>query len=295
MNHKDFGTLIATLRQDLSLTQFDLAEKAGLTVALVSQLERGAKQYLEPDLVVALARGLGLNINERQQFFLAASGMDDYYFPDTSPVSEQAKVNKSLEILDQLIILLGQFRVPAYILDVFGENVAANSIALAFYQITPALIEEAPRIPGGYCSVRLMFDNIISSVVASGYNQYLLNSMRAVREMSLRYRAHPYFQYLIKEFCDSKKYPGFERYWRRSALLEDDKDINIDLFELTHATAGPLRFMAHAIMPNTPHGELRLIYNTPLDKRTADIFEQMASAVGTEAHRFAPWPEKKMV
>jgi transcriptional regulator with XRE-family HTH domain len=295
MNKKDFGRLTAALRQDLNLTQFALAEKADVTVAVVSQIERGVKQNLEADLVARLAGALDLNINERRQFFLAASGLDEYDFGGEAFRSQAARIKKSLEVFEKLLVLLGKLRAPAYILDVFGESVAANASALAFYQITPAMIEEAPGIPGGYNSLRLLFGSILSSVVTTEYNQYLLNSVRSVREISLRYRAHPYFRYLINEFRDPKKYPGFERYWRHSALLEDDKDIDIDLFEFVHAIHGEMKFLTHAIMPNTPHGELRLIYSIPLDGDTRNVFEQIVSKVGAQAYRFAPWPEKKMV
>jgi hypothetical protein len=241
-----------------------------------------------------VALGVGLNIDERRQFYFAASGLDEFDFPGEEAEVEALKVKKSVEVLDKLMALLDQLRFPAYIQDVFGENVAGNSLAIKLYNITPEIIKEAANIPGGFTSVRLMFGNIISAVVTSGYDKYLLNSVRALREMSLRFRPHPYFRYLMKEFRDPKKYPGFERYWRHSALLEDDKDLNVDLFEYSHIVYGDLKYATPGLIPNTPHGELLLIYNIPLDKHTSDVFEQMASTEGTKAYRFAPWPEKKM-
>ncbi|MEW5938676.1 MAG: helix-turn-helix transcriptional regulator [Chloroflexota bacterium] len=295
MEKKDFGRLVAALRQDLNLTQFDLAERAGLDVAIVSQVERGVRQHLEPPLLRSLATALELKIHERRPFFSAASGLEEFDLWGTGAEAEERKIEKSLETLDKLIAVMDYLRAPAYVEDAFGEIVAANSSTLEFYRITPELMEEAARIPLGYNVIRLMFGNIISSVVTNDYDKYLLNSVRAFREMSLPVRAHPYFRYLMAKFRDPKKYPGFERYWRHAALLEDDKDINVDAFEYVHALYGPLHYITIATIPNTPHGELRLIYNIPMDQRTAEIFEQIASAVGTKAHKFAPWPVKQMV
>ncbi|MFN8401328.1 MAG: helix-turn-helix transcriptional regulator [Anaerolineales bacterium] len=41
MNRKEFGILVSHLRQDLNLTQFELAENANVDVAVISQIERG--------------------------------------------------------------------------------------------------------------------------------------------------------------------------------------------------------------------------------------------------------------
>ena len=295
MNQKDFGTLICALRQDIPLTQSELAEKMGEKVSVVSQIERGAKKYLEPHLVMNLGEALGLNTNERRQLILAASGLDEFHLVGKPKEVELLKLKKPMEILDKLMDLLGQLPFPGYIQDVFGESVAANVAAVKFYNITPEQIETASQIPGGYTTVRMMFGNILSMVVATSYDKYVLSSVRSLRELSLRYRAHPYFIYLMKEFRHSKKYPGFERCWRHASIVEEDKDVEFDLFEFSHAFYGDMKFATPWQAVNTPHGELIFVYSIPLDTHTSDIFEQLVETEGRKAHRFAPWPEKKMI
>ncbi|HAX70741.1 MAG TPA: XRE family transcriptional regulator, partial [Anaerolineae bacterium] len=41
MERKEFGLLVAMLREDMDRTQFQLAESAGIDVAVISQIERG--------------------------------------------------------------------------------------------------------------------------------------------------------------------------------------------------------------------------------------------------------------
>ena len=72
MNRKEFGELVATLRQDLGWTQFQLAEYSDLDEAVISQIERGVKKYFEPDLLFQLANTLQLTSLERHEFVLAA-------------------------------------------------------------------------------------------------------------------------------------------------------------------------------------------------------------------------------
>ena len=60
MNRRDFGELIAALRQDLGWTQFQLAEYSCQDVAVISQIERGVKKHFEPELLFCLANALQL-------------------------------------------------------------------------------------------------------------------------------------------------------------------------------------------------------------------------------------------
>ncbi len=292
MNHKEFGKLIATLRQELGLTQFELAFKSELDVAVVSQIERGVKRHFDADLLQSLASALELNILERRQFFIAAIGLED------SPDLQQAAQADSLEVkganetLDKMVALLNQIRIPGYIVDVYGDVVAANMIAISLYQVSPDVIAESAGIPTGYSSLRFLFGGILQSVVSEGYDQYLLNSVCSFREVGLRYRAQPYFVQLMNEFRNSKKYPAFERYWRKAALMDDDKEANLDVFRYSHVQFGELKYITISTVSSTPFGELLLIYSLPMDKHTADVFEQIASAVGTQGFRFAPWPHK---
>ena len=51
MNRKEFGQLLAALRQDLDWTQFHLSEYADIDEAVISQIERGVKKFFEPELL----------------------------------------------------------------------------------------------------------------------------------------------------------------------------------------------------------------------------------------------------
>jgi hypothetical protein len=119
--------------------------------------------------------------------------------------------------------------------------------------------------------------------------------MRSFRVYSLRYRARPYFKYLMKHFRNPKEFPLFERYWKLVSSTEQDKETNVDQFEYTHSEFGPLHYLASSITAITSFGELVLIQNVPLDEHTDLVFAQLKSAAGEGLVRFAPWPEKPMV
>src|SRR5512147_1785625 len=133
MERKEFGELVAALRQDLGWTQFQLAEFAELDEAVVSQIERGVKKYFEPDLIFHLANALQLTSLERHDFVLAASGLDEKEIVRQPSAITTTDLFDATKILERMIALTGDIRVPAFLQDVYSDVVAANRMMLAFY------------------------------------------------------------------------------------------------------------------------------------------------------------------
>lgn len=297
MNRKDFGLLVATLRQDLDWTQFQLAEYAGQDHAVISQIERGVKKFFEPELLFSLANALQLTTLERREFFLAASGLEQDQIVRQRTMATATDTFNVRKILDKLIDLTGDMRLPAFLMDAYGDAIAANQIILSFFKVPAGVLETAPKIPGGYNTVRVNFgkESVMHDRVSSNWDGYALNSMRAFRENSLRYRAQPYFKYLMKAFRNPVEYPLFERYWKMVSSTEQDKELNLDYFAFRHDAFGDVKYTASSTITITSFGELFLIQYLPLDERTSQIFEQIAKEAGQVAVRIAPWPVKNFV
>jgi predicted ATPase/DNA-binding XRE family transcriptional regulator len=82
-----FGPLLRRLRADTGLTQEELAERAGVSARLVSDLERGTIQRPRRDTIRMLADGLGLKDADRDAFTAVARGAKP------APVDEPRRVN----------------------------------------------------------------------------------------------------------------------------------------------------------------------------------------------------------
>ncbi|HSK88104.1 MAG TPA: helix-turn-helix domain-containing protein [Anaerolineales bacterium] len=296
MKRKEFGELIATLRQDLGWTQFQFAEYAEVDEAVVSQIERGVKKYFEPDLLFRLANALQLTTLERREFFLAASGLDDTQLVRQLSAQTATDVFNGRKLLDKLVNLLGQMQFPAFLTDVYSDVIAANNSILAFFKIPATMIENADHIPGGYNSMRLIFGRELvgRTHVADNWDHYALDTIRTFRETSLRYRAKPYFKYLMKTFRNQTEYPFFERYWRITSSTEEDKEINMDSFHYHHNEFDNLKYISTSTISMTSFGELFLNQYLPLDAHTGQVFGQLLRETGEGAVRLAPWPVKPM-
>jgi transcriptional regulator with XRE-family HTH domain len=296
MNRSEFGELIAALRQDLGWTQFQLAEYALIDEPVISQMERGVKKHFEPELLFHLANALQLTTLERREFFLAASGLDDTQLVRQPAAQTATDVFNIRKLLDKLVNLLGQLQFPAFLTDAYGDVIAANHSVLAFFRIPPAMLENASRIPGGYNSMRLVFGrDLVGRMHAAGdWDHFARNTARTFRETSLRYRAKPYFKYLMKTFRNLAEYPFFERYWRMVSSTEEDKEINMDTFQYRHNEFGDLKYISCSSISVTSFGELFLNQYLPVDAHTSQVFAQLLHETGSGVVPLGPWPVKPM-
>ncbi|MEQ9218934.1 MAG: helix-turn-helix transcriptional regulator [Cyclobacteriaceae bacterium] len=57
---KEFGKVLSTLRKEKEMTQHDLVESSGLSLRMISDLERG---FLQPSLITLFKLAKGLNIS----------------------------------------------------------------------------------------------------------------------------------------------------------------------------------------------------------------------------------------
>ena len=294
MKRKDFGELVAALRQDLGWTQSHLAEYAGIDDAVVSQIERGVKKFFEPHLLFRLANTFQLTTLERREFLLAASGLDQKEMvrqPSAAMLTDVFNIRKTL---DKMIELTAQVRLPAFLWDVYGDIIAANNIIISLFRVPPEYVKKAGQVPAGYNMCRFSFgkDLVARNQVIGNWDHFALNSMRAFRENSLRYRAQPYFKYLMKIFRSQTEYPLFDRYWKMVSSIEQDKEVNTDTYAYRHGEFGDIKYISSSLVSITSFGELLLVQYLPLDRSTSQIFEQLAQKAGQGAMTLAPWPVK---
>lgn len=298
MERKEFGMLLSKLRQDMDWTQFQLAEYAQLDEAVISQMERGVKKYFEPELLVKLANSFHLTTIERKEFFLAANGIANGQIVRQPSAALKTDTINSEKVLARMIQIIAQLNIPAFIMDVYADVLAVNNSAFTFFNAPSDLLASASSVAGGFNTVRMMFgkDLHMRSHITENWDQYAVGSMRFVRENSLRYRAKPYFQYLMKAFRNPVEYPLFNRYWKQVSSFEQDRESNVDVFSYTHDEYGPLQYATATTVSITLHGELFLNQYLPLDEHTRNLFEDILKKNGMGVLApLAPWPEKKMV
>jgi transcriptional regulator with XRE-family HTH domain len=294
MNRFEFGILVASLREDMRWTQLELAEKSGMDVSAVSNIERGARRTLLKDnILLKLADGLQLTTMERQEFLFAASGVSES--DAIRKESHHTRIHFDPEsFLKEQGEHIGCIAMPILVTDAFCDILLANHFALEYYNTPATLLEDANKIAGGYNMMRYVFH--AESTFQDGYKekeweiQALIN-LRQFRKRTMRVRSKPYFSILLKELLNNKNYPSFERYWRKMLFESFDyysAPMEKPVSENANAVVG-----LESLLAVTPYGELYLQKLLPMNKKTRKRFEEIAAKVGEGFTQFAPFPDKR--
>ena len=293
MNRKEFGKLIAALRKELRdahgnlYTQAKLAEKAMLSEKGIGRLERGEKEKLAPEVLLNLADALKLTAQERKEFLLAASLVDEGQLDPAGP--------RPQKILDSLVSILEQLRTPAFIADCFGNLLYVNPLALAVYNLPATLLQDAPaQHPARFNFLRLLFAPEFEaqrSRVKATWEAFARQTILQFRVSSFRFQTHPYFCEVLLPALNQS--PLFRQFWQAPRTEEEDLFTNFNRLSVDHPAWGQLEFVSSPLQAPTPFGDLMLITFHPLGLETTMACFQMAEATGTGAIWLTSWPAMK--
>lgn len=298
MNRSEFGKLVRALRQELMsieggpLTIRELAEKAGLTEAVMLNIESGRRTNIADDLL-PLSEALELTKNETKEFFAAASGIsindetDTYYDPQLA----QHKLSDFLQ----------QSCTPAFLMDSFGDVIQMNRFFLEIFGMSQ---EELLNIPK---TSEINF-NLLTSVFAPEFDDHvkdILKGLRPDRSMALffntiilfrtltfKHRADPYFDYVLKQMLT--KYQNFRANWHTARLIDNDRFTDNIFFELINERFGKVSLLGTSTTAITQQGDLKLYIFSPQSLETESLLRDIRSHHrGSETLNLLPhWPQK---
>jgi transcriptional regulator with XRE-family HTH domain len=294
MNRFEFGTLVASLREDMRWTQVELAERSGVDISAISNIERGErKTLLKDNILVKLADGFQLTSMERQEFLLAASGVTELETVRKEHNREKKQFDPK-NFLKETGERIACITLPVFVTDSFCDIILANKCLMDFYNAPAELLESAASIIGGYNTMRYIFDplsNFPETIGNASLERHALINARYFRRRTLRVRSKPYFTKLLNELLDNKKYPSFERCWRK-ILFEDYDDFVLPIHQPDPNDAHSF-VSVESLLALTPFGELYMHQVLPLNRKTAKRIEKVSLAAGEGYELFAPFPDKR--
>lgn len=294
MNRFEFGTLVASLRDDMHWIQMELSAKSGISLAAIRNIERGERKTLLKDgILVKLADGFRLTSMERMEFMFAASGVSEgeLFRKDDDHLTKHFDPN---EFLKQTGEQIARIKIPAFISDPFCDIVMTNHCARDLYNIPAEMLESAGANIGGYNMMRYIFDphsNFFDITNESTWARPAIVNVHYFRKRTLRVRAKPYFAKLLRELLDHKKYPSFERFWRR--ILFEEHDDYSHPFYIVDPKGAHEFITVETLFALTPFGELYLQQILPMNRLTAERFEKISRKAGEGYELFSPFPDKR--
>jgi transcriptional regulator with XRE-family HTH domain len=291
MNRKEFGKLARSLRKTSinattfkPYTQEEFAQVIGVSPNTIIRLETGDPGVkIQGELLRTMADTFRLTTVERGEFFMTATGLEEYEI--TTP-----RQDKSLKILNELSEYLKKVQLPAYIHDTFLDIIMINRAMAYLYNIDT--IAGAPE---------RAFPNLLTFLLSPEFEdqQKMMREHEAVvqrrildfRAYSLRYRHTAYFDQLFAELCT---YPSFENYWGQAIFWEKDQYTN-GLHMNLHSHWGELNFVFTYYRAFTARGYLNLSICTPITPHTMQVFSDISQQAGMGYYPIAPWPKEEIL
>ncbi len=286
------GDLVKAMRREVwrqrgeRWTQAELARRANATPKIISNLERGQKARIEPELLLGLANAFELTTRERAVFFECANGLRRQDLPRPGQQPEA--------VLANLLKTLKQYHLPAFILDDYDNVVAVNSpIRHLFSGIIPLLLEDAPELPGGYNVLRFVFSDTshFASSIVRNKARYLQQSVYFFRFITLPYRATRFYQDMMTCFFADPSMEAFRRTYDQTFTQKRDFFFEDNFVTLQMPDHPPLQFFSppqEAV--HTPFGSLYLVAYLPADMSTLRYFLHLNEVEPLDPIPLAPWP-----
>lgn len=291
MNAAEFGQLIKALRQNSfdeggeKLTRQKLSEAVKMTLQQLGRLERGEQKIIDAQNLSMLAKSLNLTNLEEREFLEVAANLSDKGAADS--VSPEISLDEVLNILQQL-------HVPAYVTDVYCDVVAMNAISLALQGISANLQSYLGTLPIGYnCLYNIYFSqpHFMELLGENEWKESAYMAMLYFRRITLPYRHTAYFKYVLKELLKERQ---FAIDWYASHRTEDHYDNSYQLTSYDHPLYGPICYLITETIITTARGNLCLFIYNACDETTASVFRKLFKQSGARIHRLASWPHKRI-
>ncbi|GAB4537608.1 MAG: hypothetical protein Fur0018_28300 [Anaerolineales bacterium] len=290
MLQKEFGLLIKAMRREMAClrgekwTQTELARRANATPKIISNLERGTKARIEPELLYGLANAFQLSLSERMAFFSLAN-----------TISEEALVPPSQppqETIRPLLTILANARQPAFLVDALDNVIAANSLLFGMFPFLRRLLAEPQTFPGAYNAMRFVFSSESGFAERVTHNRevYLRQSLYRFRVMTLPYRATRYYYEMMQYFCQHPEMHLFATMYAQRLSEQPCPPASHITFTLPAEERAVSISAITAAPMNTPHGPLYLVLHIPADTQTLKYFNHLAGSGPAAVHTLAPWP-----
>jgi transcriptional regulator with XRE-family HTH domain len=292
LNRVEFGKLVVALRrgirddEDRSWSQKRLGEQTELGEATIGKIERGERVNLDPDTLPRLANAMHLTTVERREFFIAAIGVDNYQM--TRPEMSSEKV------LEDMVHVIEQVRLPALIVDSYGDLVAANSALAQILEIPSEFVANAHAEPASFNLMRIIFApefGNVRNIFGVQWTKTAVYNIEFFRYTTLRYRFTDYFLQTLRQL---RKYPLFRQYWHQFGSQQEDNYFNSERCSYEHPKHGAVHYLTTLSTALTTSGELYFVTYVPANARTAEVFAGLADHGDKAALRLASWPEKRL-
>lgn len=247
-----FAQLKRRRRHVAHLTQGDVAELAGVSTAVVAQVENGRYANLNPSLVQKLGQALGLSENKKEYLinFLQRSNGHLHVQPDELPMSVRSVVDMAEP--NPAVLINARF-------DILYWNRGATMMLTDFGKLP---VSQRNVVVSMFCVPGMRVS----------WKDWESNARNIVAGLRMQASHQPAFRDAINELAGemSRVDPLFKRWWSsEDPAIQPHREKDFD-----HPRLGPMRlYQTVSAILGSPH--LSIIVYTPRDEETERLFREL--------------------
>lgn len=197
-----FGFPVGSRRRTQGLRREEVAQLAGISATWYTWMEQGRDVQVSSDVLERLAQALRLTVTERNYLFdLAGRSLPALSLPAEDDVSPA------------LLELLGEFRMPAYLLGHTWDMLAWNAAASELFS---GWLDQPEKNPANL--LRFVFLEPLARDLVVDWENRARRICAEFRADSRNQLADMALQHLISEL--QRGSPEFARYWKLHDVLE---------------------------------------------------------------------------
>jgi transcriptional regulator with XRE-family HTH domain len=257
-----FSILLKKYRKELrGWTQKELANKSGLKIRTIQDLETAQKAVLDHDTIAKLADTFDLQGSSKEAFF-ASAGLA-VVMPPFDEI-EWGKVifefHKSMEF-------------PAFVGDALMQVHSVNSYLLELLEINLDALANLISTRGGLNAMYFFFDPAFNTrrLYGQTWKSYVTTNVWFLRHMSRPHTYEARFQKLLSELHQFEKF---------TELWDETKDMRMPLPPylgvVQHHKYGSIQYWhSTSVKPNTSGEEMSFLFYHPADPQSEQAFTQL--------------------
>lgn len=271
---KGFSILLKRYRREVrGWTQKELANKSGLKIRTIQDLETAQKAKLEHETVAKLAEAFELNRNAKEEFFGAAG------LSVVTPSPEEVAWQKVIYEFHKRI------NFPAFVSDELVEVVSVNSYLTTLLGMNLDIVSEALRIYGSFNTIRFFLDPAFGTKKLYGrqWKSYAAINVWFLRTMSRPYLHTARYQKLMSEL---QEFEEFEELWAASENFVMPEPPY--LATIYHQKYGTVSFLhSTAVKPSNRGEQITFLFYHPADAQSERAFAQLRADVPKMAYQLS--------
>jgi transcriptional regulator with XRE-family HTH domain len=279
---RGFSILLKRYRREIQgWTQQELANKSGLKIRTIQDLETAQKAKLDHEIIAKLSEAFELNGSAKEAFFGAAG------------LSIVAPTQQEIEWKRVIYEFHKKMNFPAFVSNELTEVISVNSYIVALLGMNLEIISDILHTSDSFNAIQFFLDPVFNTKKLYGreWKAYTTTNAVFLRTMSRPYIHTVRYQKLMSEL---QAFDEFEEIWEATEhFIVPEPPYHATIY---HPKYGKVSFLHSAsVKPSNTGAQITFLFYLPADEPSEQIFAQLRADVPKMAYQLSDTRGKGIV